>query len=181
MLYVEPGGYYERGLTFDKPVVACVVGRWKSKLTRAVGHAGALAGTGDNAEAKEQWFLDAFGVDAAFTPDNPACSAKGALVRNIADIPAALTAVMRANGVEPDFPPRGDLSLKSWLANDQGLQLPENLRVGVQANLARKYGPGLTVSFNQNTDLIGGLRVQVGSDVYDGSIRARLAELADEF
>ena len=129
VLYVEPGGYYERGLAFDKPVVACVVGRWKSKLTRAVGHAGALAGTGDNAEAKEQWFLDAFGVDAAFTPDNPACSAKGALVRNIADIPAALTAVMRANGVEPDFPPRGDLSLKSWLANDQGLQLPENLRM----------------------------------------------------
>ena len=127
VLYVEPGGYYERGLVFDKPVVACVVGRWKSKLTRAVGHAGALAGTGDNAEAKEQWFLDAFGVGEAFTPDNPACSAKGALTRNIADIPAALTAVMRANGVEPDFPPRGDLSLKSWLANDQGLQLPENL------------------------------------------------------
>ena len=64
---------------------------------------------------------------------------------------------------------------------ESALQLPENLRVGVQANLARKYGPGLTVSFNQNTDLIGGLRVQVGSDVYDGSIRARLAELADEF
>jgi F-type H+-transporting ATPase subunit delta len=64
---------------------------------------------------------------------------------------------------------------------ESALQLPENLRVGVQANLARNYGPGLTVSFNQNTDLIGGLRVQVGSDVYDGSIRARLAELADKF
>ena len=64
---------------------------------------------------------------------------------------------------------------------ESAVQLPENLRVGVQTNLARKYGPGLTVSFTQNTDLIGGLRVQVGSDVYDGSIRARLAELADEF
>jgi F0F1-type ATP synthase delta subunit len=39
----------------------------------------------------------------------------------------------------------------------------------------------LAVSFVQNQDLIGGLRVQVGSDVYDGSIRARLAELADRF
>jgi F0F1-type ATP synthase delta subunit len=29
--------------------------------------------------------------------------------------------------------------------------------------------------------LIGGLRVQVGSDVYDGSIRARLSELSEAF
>ncbi len=43
VMYVEPGGYYEEGLKFKKPVVACVVGRWKAKLTRAVGHAGAMA------------------------------------------------------------------------------------------------------------------------------------------
>ncbi|MEO5494978.1 MAG: hypothetical protein ABIR08_13240 [Sphingomonas sp.] len=127
VLYVEPGGYYEHDIDFGKPVVACVVGRWKSRLTRAVGHAGALAGSGDNAEAKEQWFMDAFGVDAPFTVDNPVCSAKGALVTNIADIPVALTAVMRLKGAEPDFTPRGDLSLKPWLANDQGLALPAHL------------------------------------------------------
>jgi F-type H+-transporting ATPase subunit delta len=61
------------------------------------------------------------------------------------------------------------------------IQLPENLSTAIQANLARRYGPGLAVSFAQKQDLIGGLRVQVGSDVYDGSIRARLAELADRF
>ncbi len=49
VLYSEPGGYYERDVDFGKPVVACVVGRWKSKLTRAVGHAGAMAGSGDSA------------------------------------------------------------------------------------------------------------------------------------
>ena len=49
VLYSEPGGYYEQDLAFDKPVVACVVGRWKSRLTRAVGHAGAIAGAGDDA------------------------------------------------------------------------------------------------------------------------------------
>ena len=64
---------------------------------------------------------------------------------------------------------------------ESAIELPENLRAGVQTNLARKYGPGLTVSFAQNADLIGGLRVQVGSDVYDGSIRARLAGLAEGF
>jgi F-type H+-transporting ATPase subunit delta len=64
---------------------------------------------------------------------------------------------------------------------ESAIQLPESLSTAIQANLARRYGPGLTVSFVQKQDLIGGLRVQVGSDVYDGSIRARLAELADRF
>lgn len=153
VLYVEPGGYYERGLAFDKPVVACVVGRWKSKLTRAVGHAGALAGSGDSAEAKERWFLDAFGVDEPFSPENPAFSAKGALVRNIADIPAAMSAVMGANGLVTDFAPRGDLSLKPWLSNDQGLQLPESLIVPI-VRPAEPYG-----------SQIDGLRRQVGKVV----------------
>ena len=127
VLYAEPGGYYEQGIEFGKPTVACVVGRWKSKLTRAVGHAGAMAGSGDRAEDKEAWFMETFGVDAIFTPDAPVCSAKGALVANISHVPAALTAVMKLNGQEPDFEPRGSLSLKLWIANDQGLSLPPSL------------------------------------------------------
>ena len=47
--------------------------------------------------------------------------------------------------------------------------------------LTRRYGPGLQFSFGVNPDLIGGMRVQVGSDVYDGSIRAKLTELQDNF
>src|SRR5580700_2960150 len=91
VLYSEPGGYYEHGLDFGKPVVACVVGRWKSRLTRAVGHAGAMAGSGDKAEDKERWFREAFGVDDLFTPEQPVVSPRGAVVINIAHIPAALT------------------------------------------------------------------------------------------
>ena len=79
------------------------------------------------------------------------------------------------------FPVHGAPAALFPIVNPGGDAVVHVLGIGVQANLARKYGPGLTVSFNQNTDLIGGLRVQVGSDVYDGSIRARLAELADEF
>lgn len=127
VLYCEPGGYYEHDVDFAKPVVACVVGRWKSKLTRAVGHAGAMAGSGDSAEEKERWFMEAVGADGIFTLDNPIATAKGAVVTNIADIPAALSAVMKLNGVGPDFEPAGDLSLKPWIANDQGLSLPANL------------------------------------------------------
>ncbi len=127
VLYAEPGGYYEHGVDFAKPVVACVVGRWKSKLTRAVGHAGAMAGSGDRAEDKERWFMEAFGVAGLFTPEQPVVSAKGAVVTNIAHIPLALSAVMKLNGTKPDFPRRGSLLLKPWIANDQGLKLPPAL------------------------------------------------------
>ena len=53
----------------------------------------------------------------------------------------------------------------------------EALQQSVKANLAQRYGPGLNVTFSVNPSLIGGLRVQVGSDVFDGSVKARLAEL----
>lgn len=129
VMYVEPGGYYERDLVLEKPVVACIVGRWKDRLTKACGHAGAIAGTGDNAAAKERWFLEKFGVEEIFTADQPVCSAKGAVVTNIADIPAAMTAVMALNRHEPDFAPMGDLSMKCWFADDTGLALPPALDV----------------------------------------------------
>ncbi len=130
VMYVEPGGYYEYGLTSDKPIVACIVGRWKSKITRACGHAGSLAGSGDDARTKEKWFMDNFGVDDLFTPENPVFSKKGAVVTNIAHIAEALTAVMAANGVAPDFEQQSDLRLKCWFANDTGLRLPDELDVG---------------------------------------------------
>ena len=127
VMYIEPGGYYERDLEFKKPVVVCVVGRWKAKLTRACGHAGAIAGSGDDAAAKEKWFQEKFGVKGCFSPDTPICSAKGAVVTNISHIPLALTAVMMMNGIKPDFAPRGDLSPKCWFRNSQGLDLPAEL------------------------------------------------------
>ncbi len=127
VLYVEPGGYYEHGVEFDKPVVACVVGRWKTRLTRAVGHAGAMAGAGDRAEDKERWFMEMFGTAGLFTRETPHASPRGAVVTNIADIPAAMTAVMALNQAKPDFPPAGSLLLKPWMVNDQGLDLPPGL------------------------------------------------------
>jgi F-type H+-transporting ATPase subunit delta len=59
--------------------------------------------------------------------------------------------------------------------------LPSDLRATVEAGLARVYGPGLTTAFAYRPALIGGLRVQVGCDVYDGSVLARLATLKTSF
>jgi F-type H+-transporting ATPase subunit delta len=52
--------------------------------------------------------------------------------------------------------------------------LPDALRAEVVAGVARTYGPGIETSFAENPALIGGVRLKVGSDVYDGSVRARL-------
>jgi F-type H+-transporting ATPase subunit delta len=57
--------------------------------------------------------------------------------------------------------------------------LPADMQAAIQGGLTRTYGPGLYISFGQNPALIGGLRIQVGCDVYDGSIRARLAALEE--
>ena len=131
VMYVEPGGYYELAAEYTKPIVACVVGRWKSKLTRAVGHAGAMAGGSDDAAGKERWFMEKFGVSGIFTPERPVLSAKGAVVTNLAHIPGALTAVMRENATRPDFEPEGSLALKAWFGADRGLDLPEALKAPV--------------------------------------------------
>ena len=55
------------------------------------------------------------------------------------------------------------------------------LAQSVRASLAKRYGNGLDVSFALNPALIGGLRVKVGSDVFDGSVKARLSELEASF
>ena len=59
--------------------------------------------------------------------------------------------------------------------------LPEELQADVVSNLERLYGPGLSTSFLLDSSLIGGMRIKVGSDVYDGSVRAELASLQRNF
>jgi len=64
---------------------------------------------------------------------------------------------------------------------ESAVALAQEVRDKVQANLNRVYGPGLNISFAQNPALIGGMRIKVGSDVYDGSIQARLSALQESF
>ena len=51
-------------------------------------------------------------------------------------------------------------------------------RDGIRAQLARTYGTSLEASFEENPALIGGMRIKVGSNVYDNSVRAKLAALS---
>jgi len=47
----------------------------------------------------------------------------------------------------------------------------------LEEGLTRRYGPGLSLSYFVNPALIGGIKIRVGSDIYDGSVAGRLAAL----
>jgi len=50
----------------------------------------------------------------------------------------------------------------------------------VVTNLKKKYGSDLTPEFVVNPELLGGMRIRVGSDVWDGSVRNRLERLQQQ-
>ncbi|MFT5466789.1 MAG: F-type H+-transporting ATPase subunit delta [Verrucomicrobiales bacterium] len=64
---------------------------------------------------------------------------------------------------------------------ESAVKLEKATQESVTSDLKSKYGNDLTFEFAINEELIGGMRVKVGSDVWDGSVKARLARLAEAF
>jgi F-type H+-transporting ATPase subunit delta len=64
---------------------------------------------------------------------------------------------------------------------ESAVPLAADLRAQVAAQLQKIYGAGVNLSFSENPALLGGLRIQVGSDLYDGSVRTRLKKLEQSF
>ena len=58
------------------------------------------------------------------------------------------------------------------LAPEAGAKIVENLK--------RKYGSDLAAQFVVNPELLGGMRIRVGSDVWDSSVRNRLHRLQQQ-
>jgi F-type H+-transporting ATPase subunit delta len=54
------------------------------------------------------------------------------------------------------------------------------IRSEIVANLKNKYGDDLSTEFHVDPELLGGMRIRVGSDVWDGSVRNRLERLQHE-
>jgi F-type H+-transporting ATPase subunit delta len=54
------------------------------------------------------------------------------------------------------------------------------IRSEIVANLRSKYGNDLATKFQVDPELLGGMRIRVGSDVWDGSVRNRLQRLQQE-
>ena len=59
--------------------------------------------------------------------------------------------------------------------------LGANMQSDLTNRLKSIYGAGLSIAFTQNPALLGGLRIQVGSDLYDGSVKMRLEKLEQSF
>ena len=64
---------------------------------------------------------------------------------------------------------------------ETAVPLPADLQSSVQSRLGKAYGPGLDTQFTVKPALIGGMRIRVGSDVYDGSVQSELAALEKSF
>jgi F-type H+-transporting ATPase subunit delta len=56
-------------------------------------------------------------------------------------------------------------------------ELTPEVSSGIVSNLRRKYGQDVTTEFLVNPELLGGLRIRIGSDVWDGTVRNRLERL----
>jgi F-type H+-transporting ATPase subunit delta len=54
------------------------------------------------------------------------------------------------------------------------------IRSEIVSNLKSKYGDDLTTEFHVDPRLLGGMRIRVGNDVWDGSVRNRLQRLEHE-
>jgi F-type H+-transporting ATPase subunit delta len=63
---------------------------------------------------------------------------------------------------------------------ESATELEDSTRSKIVSNLKKKYGSDLTTEFVVSPALLGGVRIRVGSDVWDGSVRNRLQRLAQE-
>ena len=60
---------------------------------------------------------------------------------------------------------------------ERATPLTAELQSNLASSLAAKYGRPLSLEFQTQPELLGGIRVKVGSDVWDGSVKARLENL----
>ncbi len=64
---------------------------------------------------------------------------------------------------------------------ESAVEIDDSTRQRVVAGLANQYGPDLVVQYQVTPALLGGLRIRVGNDVFDGSVQGRLERLASAF
>jgi F-type H+-transporting ATPase subunit delta len=74
---------------------------------------------------------------------------------------------------------RGDLHVAKveWIT---ARPLPEDARRAVEAKIAEMTGKRVEATFRDDPAVLGGARLQIGSVVYDGTVRARLDGLKEK-
>tara|TARA_B100000686_G_C16231476_1_gene685089 strand:+ start:165 stop:557 length:393 start_codon:yes stop_codon:yes gene_type:complete len=64
---------------------------------------------------------------------------------------------------------------------ESAVDLTEGQKQSVSESLGRMKGSDVAVEFTKNAELIGGMRVKIGDDVFDGSVKTRLTRLGEKF
>lgn len=62
---------------------------------------------------------------------------------------------------------------------ESAVEMDNATRQRVVAGLAEQYGTGLDVQYQVTPVLLGGLRIRVGNDVFDGSVKGRIDRFAN--
>ncbi|HEV2208903.1 MAG TPA: F0F1 ATP synthase subunit delta [Verrucomicrobiae bacterium] len=115
---------------------------------------------------------------------------RGCLVNGLLDEARARQAVARVAQAKPrgyvaileHFQRLVKLEIERRTARvESATPLADALQTEMRDALSRRYGGGLAISFSQNPALLGGIRVRVGSDVFDGSVQGRLTALEESF
>lgn len=63
---------------------------------------------------------------------------------------------------------------------ESAAELTSETRSRILKNLRQKYSKDLMTEFVVNPQLLGGMRVRIGSDVWDGTVRNRLERLKQQ-
>jgi F-type H+-transporting ATPase subunit delta len=64
---------------------------------------------------------------------------------------------------------------------ESATELDQTSRQRVVSSLGLKYGSQLTFEYRTTPELLGGLKIRVGNDVWDGSVKGRLDRLVEAF
>jgi len=64
---------------------------------------------------------------------------------------------------------------------ESAAELDQPSRDRVVSGLVAKYGDDLSFEYRVTPELLGGLKIRVGNDVFDGSVKGRLDRLAQAF
>lgn len=64
---------------------------------------------------------------------------------------------------------------------ESAVPLAPDLRALLEHDIEQMFGRGVDAEYSENGALIGGVRMRVGSHVYDGSVRGRLAAIEERF
>lgn len=75
---------------------------------------------------------------------------------------------------------RAELAKKE-VTVESAVALNETTANKVKKSLAKQYGKDLNFDFKVTPELLGGMRIRVGNDLFDGSVKARLEQLQESF